>query len=67
MVAEVFLDPAITINRAQQSAYSLTLSPGISNLLPTDITTVPGPATFLLLGGGLVGIAAVARRRRSKR
>ena len=67
VVAEAFLDPAITINPAQQSTYSLILSLGISNLLPTDMTTVPEPATFLLLGGGLVGIAAVERRRRSKR
>ena len=63
LVAEASIDPAITISAAQQSAYSLVLSPGISNLLPNASTTVPEPASSVLVGAGLLGVAAVVRRR----
>ena len=59
--ANVWIDPMLTISPTSVSeGYTLTISPDLSPGLPT-----PAPCTMLLLGPGLIGLAAV--RRRSKK
>jgi hypothetical protein len=65
VVADASIDPVITIDPAFQSAYSLVLSPGVSNLAPTAIA--PEPGSLLLVGTGVVAVAGVVRRRRAAR
>lgn len=56
--ASVLIDPMLTISQADIDAgYTLTISPDLSPGLPT-----PAPCTMLLLGPGLVGLAAIRRR-----
>ena len=63
-VVEAYVDPVISIDPAYRSAYSLALSDGVSNLAPT-VTTTPEPASFVLVGAGLLGVVSIVRRRRN--
>jgi hypothetical protein len=61
--ADAYIDPVITIDPGFQDAYSLLLSPGVSNLGPNAPATVPEPASLALVGAGLLGVAGMVRRR----
>jgi hypothetical protein len=62
LTAHAYIDPVIAIDPTFQSAYSLVLSPGVSNLAPTA-STVPEPRSLALLATGVLGIAGIVRRR----
>jgi hypothetical protein len=47
--------------------YDLTLSPGQSVNLTSNVVVIPEPTTLFLLGTGLAGLAARHRRRRLNR
>ena len=58
--ASVWIDPMLTISQDYvDQGYALTVSPDLSPGLPT-----PVPCTMLLLGPGLIGLAAIRRRFR---
>ena len=51
---------------ASGSGYTFTDNGGTTNFTSPALTPVPEPGTLTLLGGGLVGVAMLARRRRHK-
>lgn len=60
------IDPTFTVNPNQANAgqYSIAFSPGVGNGTPG---AVPEPASFLLLGGGLLGICVRVRQSKVNR
>ncbi|HEX2818346.1 MAG TPA: PEP-CTERM sorting domain-containing protein, partial [Phenylobacterium sp.] len=59
----IFVDPSF----ANAGLYSIVVSEGVGNALPTT-SPVPEPSSWLLLIGGFTGVAALRRgvRRRSR-
>ena len=64
-VASGYLDPVIFVdpNFPNADLYSIVLSPGVANALPSVGSSVPEPGTFWLLGSS-VGLALLPRWRR---
>jgi hypothetical protein len=57
-----FVDPIFTVdpNQANPGQYSIAFSPGVGNGVPG---AVPEPASFLLMGAGLLGICIRGRAK----
>ncbi len=59
-------DPGTTVNKSSFSSTSVTSSGTVSGPKGNDVSPVPEPATLILLGSGLVGLAAFGRKKFKK-
>ena len=57
----------LTINGFNPADFTLAFSEGVSNIGPSGPSAVPEPSGFLLMGAGLLGLAAFGRRGRQSR
>ena len=59
-------DSASMLSKSNNSLKSVTTPETVSSTKANDVSPVPEPATLILIGSGLVGLAAFGRKKYKK-
>ena len=59
-------NPTTTVGQSTLSSNSVTASDAVSGTIGNDVSPAPEPATLVLLGTGLVGLAGLGRKKFKK-